>query len=160
MSLFKKLAIVGALSAVLFLGLGASGTASADGGHGHGPGWWMDDYCWNQNTQTFDTTKCQLIWGGLARGWLVYNPAFGTTYAYNPYFTYAGYYYYGYGYYPYGYPYGGYPYYGYAGYPVSVTYPVYMVGPYNVAAIAYQNCSTVPVLYITGYWCNGAWYPY
>jgi len=128
MSLFKKLALVGAVSTVMFLGL-AVGSASADGGYdhdhshhyhyGHDHGDHDHDAhhngCFNEATGTIDLSKCPMIWTG--HGWYVYPNQY--TGFHNPYF-------YGYFYNPYvAYNYWGYPYWGYNyghGYPVYTSW--------------------------------------
>jgi hypothetical protein len=123
MSLFKKLALVGAVSTVMFLGL-AVGGVSADGGHDHDHDHAHHNECFNEATGTIDLSKCPMIWTG--NGWYVYpnqytgfhNPYnFYNPYFYNPYVLYNNYWanpYYGHN---------NYNWWGYShGYPVQTTW--------------------------------------
>jgi len=81
MSPFKKLAIIGALSAALFLG--GAGVASADGGHDHDK--WHNNQCWVEATHTIDLNKCPMIL--TSNGWLMYPNQYNPYFSYyNPYF--------------------------------------------------------------------------
>ena len=68
MSLFKKLALVGAFSAVMFLGL-AVGSVSADDDHDHHHHF-NETECFNEATGTIDLSKCPMIL--TSNGWFVY----------------------------------------------------------------------------------------
>ena len=102
MSLFKKLALVGALSTVMFLGLAVGGVSADHDHHKHHD--FHHSECFNEVTGTIDLNKCPMIWTG--HGWYVYPNQY--TGFYNPYYYfYNPYVFYNYSVYPYfyyGYP--------------------------------------------------------
>lgn len=148
MSLFKKLLLVGVLSAVVSLGVAGIGTASA-----HDPDHDWDHPCIADGTHAVDPACWQgVIWGGVGRGWIpqagYYNNAAGNFWQVYYFLNFYN---------PYGYWFNGAwynnaynPYYnnGYAGHPCNNGQNGFWDAGY------WHSCAAA------GYWSNGLWYPY
>lgn len=139
MSLFKKLLLVGVLSAVISLGAAGIGTASA-----HDPDDDWDNPCVATATHAVNPACWQgVIWGGVGRGWIpqagYYNNMAGSFWQvyyflnfYNPYYYWNN----------------GIVNHNHSDHPCNNGQSGFWDGGY------WHSCAAA------GYWSNGMWYPY